>query len=445
LPGTPVRVVAGQRTANVLIVMTHGGAISGVLKNTRGQPGAGRVQAMVASQQGGRRTLRSVASALTEAGGHYRLGSLPPASYIIVAQGHPVDSVVGPGAAPAEPAPVFYPGLLSSANAASVKVAPEEQIAGIDIQLQDRPVTSVVCAIKSASGTALGEWQVTLVPADEPDTSEQLITAADRNGVARFDRVVEGRYLLVATGIGAGTGREWASREITVDGRNGVNVSVALEPSSRVNIRLRSEAPPLPPRVLALPRLWLVDPPLMRSVPYIRGTGGPAEPDVALGIRDIAPGRFVLDLVGMDLALAGGWSPTSVVVNGQETIDLPFDLPSGTAAEAVVTLTNTHTQLSGTFTAEDGQPRSDATLVAFAADNRYWLSEGRRVRAIRPDTAGAFVFRDLPPGDYYLAAAVGPPPESWADPDVLNLLVSGAVRITIRPGEKKTQNLRLRR
>jgi hypothetical protein len=65
------------------------------------------------------------------------------------------------------------------------------------------------------------------------------------------------------------------------------------------------------------------------------------------------------------------------------------------------------------------------------------------VRTARPNTDGRFVFRDLPAGDYLLAALTDIEPSDLGDEAFLEALVSGAVPVSLGDGERKTQDLRL--
>jgi hypothetical protein len=67
------------------------------------------------------------------------------------------------------------------------------------------------------------------------------------------------------------------------------------------------------------------------------------------------------------------------------------------------------------------------------------------VQSTRPATDGQFAVRDLPAGDYYIAALTDVAPEDLGDATFLAGLVSSAVKVTLAEGEKKTQDLRIGR
>jgi hypothetical protein len=67
------------------------------------------------------------------------------------------------------------------------------------------------------------------------------------------------------------------------------------------------------------------------------------------------------------------------------------------------------------------------------------------VQTTRPDTAGRFTVRGLPPGSYRIAALTDVEPDEWQSPEFLATLVPSSIAITLGPGERKHQDLRIAR
>jgi hypothetical protein len=67
------------------------------------------------------------------------------------------------------------------------------------------------------------------------------------------------------------------------------------------------------------------------------------------------------------------------------------------------------------------------------------------VQFTRPDTAGRFRFRDLPAGDYLIAALTDLEPRDLLDASFIERLVAAAVAVRIADGETTTQDLRIGR
>jgi hypothetical protein len=66
------------------------------------------------------------------------------------------------------------------------------------------------------------------------------------------------------------------------------------------------------------------------------------------------------------------------------------------------------------------------------------------VRApIRPAEDGSFRFMNLAPGEYFLGVMTDVDPKQAGDPALLEQVAPAAIRVTIGPGEKKTQDIKI--
>ena len=117
--------------------------------------------------------------------------------------------------------------------------------------------------------------------------------------------------------------------------------------------------------------------------------------------------------------------------------------PNQNVSGATVTFTDRITELSGVLTDGRGAPAPEFTVIVFPEDQGLWQSTGRRIQTARPATDGQFTFRALPPGAYRVATVMDPEPGSWTDPAYLQELSGVSLRVSLSPGEKKVQNIRL--
>ena len=139
-----------------------------------------------------------------------------------------------------------------------------------------------------------------------------------------------------------------------------------------------------------------------------------------------------------------GWRPRSIDVAGQDALDSLLEVKAGEdVANVTATFTNKPSELSGTLQDGSGKPTSAYTIVLYAADQRFWTPQSRRILSTRPSTSGTFTFRDLPAGDYKLAAIEDAEPDSWFDPAFLRQLIGASMSVTIVEGEKKTQDIKI--
>lgn len=105
-----------------------------------------------------------------------------------------------------------------------------------------------------------------------------------------------------------------------------------------------------------------------------------------------------------------------------------------------VTCTGSVSELSGSV--KDAQ--IDHFVVAASVDRATWFFNSRRVVGVRADAQGRYTIRNLPPGEYRIAAAADLEQGEWFDPPVLDRLLASAIAITITGVEKKTLELTIR-
>src|SRR5262249_47199050 len=171
-PGTPVVLADAQSAANIDVRIMRGGVITGRLGDEDGEP---LPRALVSVQRyqyvRGERQLTTAGSDQTDDRGQYRVFGLPPGEYYVSASAAGLGGLIGrglqlalgagagrggrggPNALPAFGvpdqaeqtgyAPSYYPGVVSAAEAGKVTLAPGQEVAGIDFQIQLVPLAKV--------------------------------------------------------------------------------------------------------------------------------------------------------------------------------------------------------------------------------------------------------------------------------------------------------------
>ena len=129
---------------------------------------------------------------------------------------------------------------------------------------------------------------------------------------------------------------------------------------------------------------------------------------------------------------------------GRDLLDGRIEIASDTNLSGVdVTFTDRRSELSGTLQTAAGEAASDVFVIAYAADRNLRGPNARRVQAVGPGVDGKYVIKDLPAGEYLLAAVTDVDQDEWQDPAFLDRLQSASVKLTIAEGEKKTLDLRI--
>jgi hypothetical protein len=505
-PGTPIQLTDGQSFAANL-QLPRGSVITGTVVDEYGEATPGtQVRVLRYVVQSGRRTLQQTGSGATDDRGIYRIYGLQPGEYIVSAVPRNTGPSVNVGRLQAELAqvreqvagamadaaaarqlasraallqgqveqqeeqstgysPVYYPGTVSAAQAGPILLNLGEERTGVDFQLQRVAMARIDGVVVNSTGQPTDNVQITLTDPSAPMAGAISMAArADSEGRFHLNNVPPGSYRLLARAAVAQSGgpaagaagggramrplgpqstaiRLWGSIDVPVDGRNLTNVVVALQQGLTVTGRVAFQGGTVqPPADLTRLRVTLVPADPGAGPGAMMNAAGTVDASGRFTIASVIPGLYRFGAAGA----GNGWFLESAIIDGQDTLDVPFEVkPGSSPTNAVITFTDRQSQLSGTITNQRGQPAPEQTLILYSADERFWVPQSRRIRSTRPSTDGVFTFTGLPPGDYKLVAMVDVEPGAWFDPAFLQQIDVASTRITINEGEKKVQNLQI--
>ena len=465
-PGAPIALAEGARIDNVTIRLPMGAAISGVIYDEQGKPTPGvTVSLQQRKVQNGERVLTSVgANATTDDRGAYRVYGLAPGEYLVIAMplrqnatvraltDADVDSMLRGGAAPAAfPdeanmvfAPVYYPGTTRLNDAQPLLIATGDDRQNVDLRLERVRSVRIEGIVANGDGQPLQNANVQF--GTTAGSSPLQVASSIRVGPdGRFGMTMgPGSYTLMARG-GAGL---FAFTTVEVSGVDVTGVQLTLQPPLSFAGRLTAAGTTTVP-ALAGHRIQV------RSLS--RASDGAAQvsattPTGEFTVTGLVPGRYVIGnapFFGASTASVT-WGLESVMVDGKDVTDLPVTIaPEAMPKEVVVTLGDRWQELSGRVADAAGNGVSDYTVMVFPVNEEYWLSGSRRIVTAQPGPDGRFSLGGpgpalLPAGEYYLAAVTDVSKDEQYDPAFLQSLISSSVRITLAPGEKRTQNLAIR-
>jgi hypothetical protein len=238
--------------------------------------------------------------------------------------------------------------------------------------------------------------------------------------------------------------------KLSVSGADISGLSLTVESGPSLTGRVAfAEGSGKPPADLAQWRVSIATPAsLARRGPVMGSVFNPAPPiplnaDGTFEIAGMPPGAFLFQLAGPGVGPAGWWM-RSMMSGDRDLLDRPIEIrPGSLSMSAVVSMSDRHTELSGTLRTSTGQPAADVFVIAFSSNRTMWGPGARRVRAVRPGVDGHYSIADLPPGDYLLGVMTDIDPDDWQNPALLDQLVPASVKVTIGEGEKKVQDLQL--
>jgi hypothetical protein len=463
-PGSGIQ-VAEQQSVRVTLRLPRGAVITGTVMDIDGLPAQGIPVTALArryvGQVGDERYLSAgtPSPALSDDRGVYRIYGLPAGEYIVAVQPQARPTGLGTGEVRTVSrgvvsnkslvmTQVFYPGATEVGRAARVTVTAGEERGGTDIQLQYVPLATLSGTVTTEPG-----WDpanVTIVRADEaPGLERALRASADGEGHFSVRGVSPGRYRITAQSsaasvriVGPGNVRS-ASADVIVDGDDVDSISLTLQPGLTIAGLVAFEGERPPP---LLPSLRLPIPAMGTNIANAGYALPPAQIDAAgrFSIAGVVPGPYRLlgAMRGVRMPI-GEWWLKSLVVNGRDILDSSLELRQN-VDDAVVTFTDRATEIAGTLTDAGGNAVPEMYVVAFSADRSAWFFNSRRVAGVRPDPQGRFAIRNLPPGDYRLAAVPDLDQGDWFDPSLLERLLPAATPVTLTTAEKKVHDLVVR-
>ena len=475
-PSIPVQLQQGEALRRVDFNLPRGSVITGRVLDEDGEPLiSAAVQVFQYVYRQGQRELVPRATDRTDDRGQYRVFGLEPGEYFVSVQ-VPRGVALGRGGLPgtlplaagralgrgglfgAGPpgvggieleqvesvgyAPTYYPGVTSLIDAVVVAVGVGQEAAGIDFSIQLVLTANVSGIVFGLDGTPAEGTQVTLVPDDGPSAARRgMLGVRVRNdGTFRISSVPPGQYTMRARSQarrgGRGRSPVFASEHITVAGQEVTDLVLVLSPGATISGALSFDTTSVAePTDLTRIRVTTSS---LRPDPFGGSANARVREDGSFELSNVPSGPRLLRASGVPAE----WTLRAVYLNGSDVIDTPLDFGGVRNVEDVILVfTDRVSELSGLVLDEDGDIRTDLTVIAFPIDSALWLPLARQIRASRPDQNARYQIRGLPPGDYWLVTVDVVQDGEWYDPRFLQRVRSGAARVTIREGDVTSLNL----
>ena len=475
-PGSPVAVADGQ-SAQVTFRIPRGSVIAGTIRAPGGQLLASAQAQLfrVLSVNGQLRTAPAPggrSNVATDDKGRFRFYGLPPGEYVIrgtagsggevqlttdselQAASRAIAQMARSGPAPlatptpAPPVPkvryaeMYAPNSIDLEGAQRFRVGLAQEIADVDITVG-----------LARTAQASGEW---LGPDGSPVTSALVAVLrgrprstwispggvqADARGRFTLRGLPEGEWTLSGRASESSSPQGprilFGETTFTMTGDDLTNVVLSFQRGSTVSGRVEITGGGAMP------------PGLQLGLTPVRGMDDGAvapdaasvQPDGAFAFNGVAPGRYRLVAAGTpNLTLR------SALIGSVDTLDSAIDVePRQDIAGLHAVFTSQPTQLSGTLFDGLGRPAPEYAVIVFSTDRAHWASAPRRMTGlVKLDSRGGYRITGLPPGTYYLSAVTDVDPAELGDAALLEQLASASLTITLKEGETKVQDLKMR-
>jgi hypothetical protein len=438
-------VQSGQTISSFVFTLMASGVVSGKVKFDDAEPAVNTaIQLYRSFYDRGRHGYAAAASTRTDDRGEYRLHGLEPGSYYVAAlyQAPPRPSgaeeqerkdALGNPLPELSYAVTFFPEAQKMSDAVAVKIAPGEEVAGIDIFLTLVHTVHVRGRVVGAlQGGVVASPNVTL-RWNDPDNTASVSAPINVsiNPDQNFDiqGVTAGPYLVVASGVETG---------VTLTGRLPLNVGdsdvadvdivVGAENMWSGKIRIEGDDSATTP---ALPSGMVI------SFEPRRPITSPTRAQVSESGEFSIP--FVPDET-YDLYVLNGPSNSyvkSVRVANAERLDQGLEASSGGAPTTLDVILGAHGgQVLGRAVTADPKVVASGATIALLPDPP--IGRVQAYQTTQADEYGNFSLQGLPPGKYLLVGWLDQAPCDIYNPDDFPACQAQGASLTIAEGEERS-------
>jgi hypothetical protein len=431
-PGNPILLTAGQQLQNAAFRMDPAPTIAGVVRDPAQIPLRGAiVQALKRGYDArGNRSLKVIASTVSDDRGAYRLFWLDPGEYFVSAT--PPPPAPGTEVRTSAFAPTYFSGFVDIDAAKPVRLDRGRDATAIDFRVFGQAALNLNGYVSTRLMGAVAANIVVVSPEDGAGVAKFSGKSTPRDGYF-IEGVPPGGYILSAT-FGKESGFARARVRNVPNARGGrdagLRVDLVLSEGLTVGGRVIADSP----TDLKNARVHLseVDPAFPEPAVVAIGANG------QFSLPAVQPGSYV---VGVD-GLINDQYLKNVVAGGRDVLDQPLPVAFGAALpELQIQIGTDGGRITGAVYDRNNALYANAEVILVPTSVSR-LRFDRYRTAITEDN-GQFTIRGIAPGDYRLFAWQDLEPNAHLNLEFMRPYEDLGTAVHIEPGATGTVSLRL--
>lgn len=447
--GTTLTLSPGQKMTEIKLQLVPQATITGRVLDEDGDPIGGISVQAVGRMWGlsGKARYIPTGHATTDDTGAYRIASLSPGKYYVMADDSRQQRMAGLNEKPATPGkPIlhtvrtFYPSSMDLTGASKVDLKAGQEQPGADIRMRTAETFHI-------RGKVVGELS------DNPNQPAMLLLMPHNDSVAitmfngfaqihkdhTFDigNVTPGTYTI---SMPAFTGQKQTAHQLVEVGSGDVN-DVVIMPQPAFSLHGQVElqgAPSADAKEKGLEGIYVnLREDEADAIPFGGGGQGTTKSDGTFVIENLSAGKMRASVFNQP----EGAYVASIRLGNQELLGKPGDITG--AGELRVLLHTGAAEVSGTVTAKKGDsvvPVSSASVLLIPED---FTRNGGALHTANTNQSGTFTEKGLTPGVYYALAYELEERRNMQDPTLLKLLADKATKVEVKENDKQQVQLTL--
>lgn len=433
--GRPLQVSDGERLDNVNFTLPRMGLITGRVTDEVGEPLANVYVFRMETRyfRGKRRLVPAGGGFLqTDDAGQYRMLNVEPGEYTVMGVSRETWTAEDDEKQMIGFVPTYFGGMTSPGEAGRIKVALGQEVSGIDFSMVPGRLSSISGTAVRSDGTPLGGEQIGLQQEYAgPNGMSSFGFPGGRinaDGTFTIKNLPAGDYKLTVRAPGDKDRKvEVAAMTVSVAGANVDGVALVTGTGGAISGRVITDTGAAPTfKEVAKLRVGARAVDTTNTYSSYSEDNGRVRDDWTFELADVT-GAQRLSIA----PLPSGWAIRSIEYEGRDLADVPIDIAPGQRIDNVtVVVSNRLPSVTGTLLDDRLRP-AEGTVLLFPTDDTRWGENARLVRTSRPDQTGAFVVRQVVPGEYYVVPVEYVREGDWSDPAYLESLKERAKTVTV--------------